>query len=93
MEKRCSKFVSEYSCLSISGKVVKDPNEWYTDLFQSDSEYDGPVSITLYHSTSLGLEPEWHERGHIIIQNVVTGDMSVTQKPVDALMAKSLQVY
>jgi len=57
----------------------------------SDSEYDGPVSITLYHSTSSGLQPEWTERGHIDIQNVVTGDMSVSQKPVDGSMAKNLQ--
>lgn len=61
-------------------------------LFQSDSEYEGPVSITLFHSTNLGPETEWSERGHIIIQNVVTGDMSVSQKSVDSPVAKSLLV-
>lgn len=61
-------------------------------MFQSDSEYEGPVSITLFHSTSPGPETEWSERGHIIIQNVVTGDMSVSQKSINAPVAKGLLV-
>ncbi|XP_046665611.1 ER membrane protein complex subunit 10-like isoform X1 [Homalodisca vitripennis] len=61
----------------------------FVDCF--DSEYDGPVSIILYHSTTADPEPKWTERGLITIQNVVTGDMSVSQKPVIASVASELQ--
>ncbi|KAG8327048.1 hypothetical protein J6590_028192 [Homalodisca vitripennis] len=54
----------------------------FVDCF--DSEYDEPVSITLYHSTTADPELKWTERGLITIQNVVTGDMSVSQKLFDS---------
>lgn len=54
------------------------------------SEYDGPVSITLFHSASAGPTPQWTERGHIVIQNVVMGDMSLTQNALDATFAQNL---
>uniref|UniRef100_A0A1B6LF15 ER membrane protein complex subunit 10 n=1 Tax=Graphocephala atropunctata TaxID=36148 RepID=A0A1B6LF15_9HEMI len=62
-----------------------------TVVHSFDNEYDGPVSITLYHSTTAGPQPEWKERGNVIIQNVVSGDMSVSQKPVDTSLATELQ--
>lgn len=57
----------------------------------SENDYDGPLSITLYHSVQPGIDPVWQERGQITVQNVVTGDISVSQSQVDFNTIESLQ--
>ncbi|XP_022195785.2 ER membrane protein complex subunit 10 [Nilaparvata lugens] len=58
----------------------------------SESDYDGPMSITLYHALNVDSEPHWESRGHMTVQNVASGYVTSHQSPLDVESSRRLKV-
>ncbi|XP_075227164.1 ER membrane protein complex subunit 10 [Lycorma delicatula] len=54
-------------------------------------DYDGPLSIVMWHSLSQEAEPNWTFRGEISVQNVATSNVALQQSHLDSASINKLK--